>query len=144
MKTFEMTGFVKDGVLKLRNGKRAADEFLNWTDCEVTVTVEKQHATRSLDQNSLYFAGFVNPIAEYTGYSPRQIHAYLKGRFLPKQRIEIVDKKTGAVVDEVNLDQLTTTVLNKIEFGEYLSDIKDWVDETFHGAVHVGSNREAA
>ena len=125
MKTFEMTGFVKDGVLKLRNGKRAQDEFQNWRDCEVTVTVERQHATRSLDQNALYWSGFVNPVADYTGYSPKQIHALFKKMFLPKERIEIVDKRTGVVVDEQELEQLTTTVLNKVEFGEYLNDIKD-------------------
>lgn len=144
MKTFEMTGYVKDGVLKLRNGKKCADEFQNWRDCEVVVTVERQHATRTLDQNALYFAGYVNPFAEYTGYSPRQIHALFKKMFLPKQKIEIVDKKTGVVIDEQDLEQLTTTTLNKVEFGEYLNSIKDWVDETFHGAVTVGSNREAA
>lgn len=144
MKTFEMTGFVKDGVLKLRAAKRAEEEFKRWRDGEVIVTVERQHATRSLDQNALYFAGYVNPVADYTGYSPRQIHALFKKMFLPKQRIDIVDKKTGAVVEEVDLEQLTTTVLNKIEFSEYLNHIRDWVDETFHGTVSVGSNREAA
>lgn len=139
-----MTGFVKDGVLKLRNAKKCADEFQNWRDCEVVVTVERQHATRTLDQNALYFAGYVNPLADYTGYSPRQIHALFKKMFLPKERIEIVDKRTGVVVDEQDLEQLTTTTLNKVEFGEYLDSIKDWVDEMFHGAVTVGSNREAA
>lgn len=139
-----MTGCVKDGVLKLRNGKRAAEEFQNWTDCEVTVTVEKAHATRNLDQNALYWAGYVNPIADYTGNSAKWVHAYLKSKFLPKQRIEIVDKKTGVVVDEQDLAQLTTTELNKIEFGEYLNDIKEWADEEFHGAVTCGSKREAA
>lgn len=144
MKAFEISGFVAEGVLKLRNSKRAAEEFEAWPDCEVTVTVEKQHATRSVDQNALYFAGYVRPVADYTGYSMNQIHALFKRKFLPKQRIDVVDKKTGVVVETVDLDQITTTVLNKIEFGEYLNDIKDWVEETFHGTVHVGSNREAA
>jgi hypothetical protein len=144
VKAFEISGFIKDGVLKLRNAKTVAAEFDSWPDCEVTVTVEKAHATRSLDANALYWVGYVGPVAEYTGYSINQIHAYFKRRFLPKQRIEIVDKKTGAVVEETDLDQLTTTVLNKVEFGEYLNDIKDWVEETFHGTVTVGSNREAA
>lgn len=143
-KTFEITGVVKDGVLKLRSAAKVAAEFEHWPDCEVVLTVEKQHATRNVDQNALYWAGYVNPVAEYTGYSAKQIHAYFKKRFLPKQRIEIVDRKTGVVVDEQDLDQLTTTVLNKVEFGEYLNDIKDWTEETFHGAVTVGSNREHA
>lgn len=139
-----MTGFVKDGVLKLRNAKAVAAEFENWRDCEVTVTIERAHATRSVDQNALYWAGYVNPIAEYTGNSPKLVHAFLKNKFLPKERIEIVDRKSGVVLEETMLEALTTTTLNKVEFGEYLHEIEEWVIDTFHGAVEVGSNREAA
>lgn len=138
-----MSGVVADGVLKLRNAKAVAAEFQNWRDCDVTVTVERAHATRSLDQNALYWKAYVNPVVEYTGYSAKQIHALWKKMFLPKQRIEIVNQKTGVVFEE-DLEALSTTVLNKVEFGEYLDSIKDWVEETFRGAVSVGSNREHA
>lgn len=143
MKAFDVSGFVKDGVLKLRNAKQVAAEFESWPDCEVVGTFEKAHATRNLDQNALYWAGYVKPVADYTGYAPKQIHALFKKMFLPKQRIEIVDRKTGVTFEE-DLEALTTTVLNKIEFGEYLDDIKGWVEETFHGTVSVGTNREHA
>lgn len=144
MKTFEITGFVKDGVLKLRNAKAVAAEFEHWRDCECTVTVERKHATRGVLANSLYWAGYVNPVAEYTGYSPKQIHALWKKMFLPKEKIEIVDKRTGVVVAEQDLEALTTTTLTSNEFSEYLHEIAEWVQSTFHGAVTVGSNREAA
>lgn len=144
-KLFEGSAVKKDGKVRLRNGKA----FEAWSERlregqEVTVTFEPAHATRSKEQNALYFAGYVSPLADYCGVNPKWMHAYLKKRFLPKQRIEIVDKKTGAVVDEADLDQLTTTILNKIEFGDYLRDIEEWVIDEFHGNVTVGSNREAA
>lgn len=144
VKPFETTAVKTDGKVRFRNGKA----FEQWSERlregqEVLVTFEKAHATRSLDQNALYWAAFVNPVAEYTGYSAKQIHALFKKMFLPKQRIEIVDKNTGAVT-EVDLESLSTTPLNKLEFSAYLSEIKDWAENTFHGAVVVGSNREAA
>lgn len=141
-KPFEATAVKKDGRIRLRNQKafeafsaamREGQEFL--------VTFERAHATRSLDQNAVYWAGYVHPIAEYTGYTPKEVHAYLKRRFLPKQKIEIVDKRSGVVVDQVDLESLTTTTLNKVEFSEYLSEIKDFAESI---GVSVGSNREAA
>lgn len=145
-KEYTFTARIEDGRLKvgLRTLEWMREDLAHWQRCPVTITVEKQHATRSLDANALYWAGYVNPIAEYTGYAPKQIHALLKKMFLPKQKIEIVDKRTGVVVAEQDLEALTTTTLNNVEFSEYLNDIKDWTLETFHGAVTVGSNREAA
>lgn len=145
MKEYTFTARIEDGRLKvgLRTLEALRHSLAHWQRCPVTITVEKQHAIRNVDQNALYWAGYVNPVAEYTGYAPKQIHALFKKMFLPKERIEIVDKRTGVVTD-VDLDQLSTTQLNKIEFSDYLQEIREWVETTFHGAVVVGSNREAA
>ena len=144
-KSYTFAARIEDGRLKV--GLRALDAMrqalTHWQRCPVSITVEKEHARRNLDQNALYFAGYVRPVADYTGYTPKQIHRLFKKMFLPKERIEIVDTRTG-VVFETELEKLTTTTLTKIEFSEYLHEIKEWVDETFHGAVVVGSNREAA
>lgn len=145
MKPFVTSGLVEAGVLKALRNRKALDAWaVELHDAEIIVTFEKAHATRNVDQNALYWVGYVNPIAEYTGNSPKWVHAYLKSKFLPKQRITIVDKKTGVIVDECDLEQLTTTVLTKLEFSDYLSDIAEWVAEEFHGQVVVGSNRRAA
>jgi hypothetical protein len=143
LKPFETTAVKKDGKVRFRN----AGAFEKWSEMaregqEFIVTFEKAHATRSLDANALYWAGFVNPVSEYTGYTAKQIHALFKKMFLPKERIEIVDKRTGNVT-EVDLEQLSTTQLNVNEFSNYLSEIKEWVEQTFHGEVVVGSNRAA-
>lgn len=145
VKPFETTAVKKDGVVRFRH----AGEYKSWCERlregqEVMVVFEPAKATRSVLANSLYWAGYINPVAEYTGYSPNQIHALFKKMFLPKQRIEIVDKQTGVVVQEAELEQLTTTTLTNTEFSNYLHDIEEWVVDTFHGTVKVGSNREAA
>lgn len=142
-KAYTFTARIEEGRLKvgLRVLEAMRVALTHWQRCPVTITVEKQHATRSLDQNALYWVGYVNPLAEYTGYTPLEMHAYLKGRFLPKQRIEIVDKRTGVVVDEQELESLTTTKLDKIEFGEYLDNIKALAISL---GVVVGSRQEDA
>jgi hypothetical protein len=130
------TGRVTNGELRVRGFKRVPLK-----DGEVLVTIERAHAIRSPDQNALYWVGYVHPLAEYTGNSPKWMHAYLKARFLPKQRITIVDKRTGEVVDEVDLASLTTTALTVAEFSDYLHDIAEFA-HTLN--VRVGSDREAA
>jgi len=142
-KEIVLTGFVKSHELKLRHQKRLNDELRHWANCEVVVTIERLYATRGLGANALYWAGYVNPIADYTGLSTKIVHALLKQKFLPKQRIEIVDRKTGVVVDEVDLEALTTTTLTKVEFSDYLREIEEWVLDEFHGAVTVGSSEAA-
>ena len=140
MKEYVGTGVVKGGQLKVRNSKAIEAEFKTWRDCEVIIRVEKAHATRSADQNSLYWVAYVQPLSDHTGYTPLEMHAYLKQRFLPKQHLLIQDA-AGVVVDEADLDALTTTKLDKIEFGEYLHEIEAFA-QTLN--VTVGSNREAA
>lgn len=139
-KEFVATGTVQGGVLTLRNRRKLDQALKRWKDCEVVVTIEQAHATRSLEQNALYWVAYVNPLAEYTGYSAKWMHAYLKKRFLPSRRLLIQDKH-GVVVDERDIDALTTTTLNKVDFGEYLHAIEEFAMEL---GVTVGSNAEAA
>jgi hypothetical protein len=132
-----LTGRITAGKLKVRGWVPRFE----LRDGEVLVTIRRASATRSRLANALYWAGFVKPLSEYTGYSPNQVHAYLKQRFLPKQRIEIVDKHTGVVVDEQDLAQLTTTTLTHNEFSDFLHDVREFA-ETLN--VRVGSREDAA
>lgn len=111
--------------ISLRALERLREAVRHWRRCPVTITVAKQHATRSLDQNALYWVGYVDPIASYTGYTPLETHEYLKQRFLPRRRIVVADQ-AGVVVDEAEIAALTTTKLNKIEFGDYLREIENF------------------
>lgn len=142
---FVTTGRIERGQLKIRN-RRLLDRWATQQkDGEYTVTIQRAHATRSLEQNALYFAGYVNPLADHTGYSVQEMHAYLKARFLPAQKRRtktlLLQNRQGEVIDEHVIDLSTTTTLNKVEFSDYLSAIEVFAAEL---GVEVGSNREAA
>lgn len=145
--SFVTTGFIEAGEFKIRNGKAAkAWAATKRNGEEYTVTFERLHATRSVDQNSLYFAGYVKPLAEELGWTINDMHAYLKKRFLPASKrktktLLLHNKRTGEVVDEFELDLSTTTNLNKLEFSDYIRDIGIFAAEL---GVDVGSNRTAA
>lgn len=132
------TGRVEKGQLKIRGRKDLEKFFSRVRDCEVVVRIEKAHATRNADQNALYWAGYVQPLSEHTGYTPLEMHAYLKKRFLPTKQLLLQDAH-GAVVDETAIEALTTTTLNKVEFGNYLQEVEAFALSL---GVTVGSNRE--
>ena len=143
---FVTTAFKKGEEYRLRN-RPALDAWMKrQRDGEFTVTFERAHATRNLEQNALYHAGFVKPLADEFGWTTKDMHAYLKARFLPDHKrrtktLTLMNRRTGEVIDEIVIDASTTTMLNKVEFSEYLRDIQVWAAE--HN-VPVGSNREAA
>ena len=140
---FVTTGRIEKGELKVRN-RRSLDAWSKQQrDGEYTVTIERAHATRSLEQNKAYWAGFVKPLSEHTGYTPNELHAYLKSRFLPTHKRQtktlLLHNRQGEVIDEYEVDLSTTTTLNRVEFGEYLHDISVFAAEL---GVTVGSSRE--
>ena len=69
------------------------------------------------------------------------MHAYCKQRFLPKQLVVIMDRRTGEVIDQADLAHQTTTTLTTQEFSDYLHEIADFAETL---KVDVGSNRDAA
>lgn len=145
MTGFVTTGRVVDGKLKVRN----REMFEAWAHSQrngaVIITIERAHATRSLEANALYWIGYVRPLSEYTGYTPNEMHAYLKARFFPshKRRSKrlVLHNREGQVIDECDIDLSSTTTLTNVEFGDYLNDIREFAQSL---KVEVGSNREAA
>lgn len=117
---------VVGGRLKL-NRVRLAKMLKSKRDCEVVIVIERKHATRSLAQNAWYFGGVIAAISEYTGYTPEEIHEFCKAKFLPN-KVTMADKN-GEVVEEVVIGR-STTVLNKIQFGEYIEAIRQWAAES--------------
>ncbi|HXE82913.1 MAG TPA: hypothetical protein VN513_06255 [Gemmatimonadales bacterium] len=142
--TLVLTGCVTDQrKLKVRMRREVSQQLARWKPgTELTVTIERKRATRSLLANSLYWVGYVKPFSDYTGYPPDACHEFFKRKFLPTQRF-LVQDGDGVVLDEMEIAP-TTTTLNNVEFSEYLMRITDWTADTFHGAVIVGSNQEAA
>lgn len=145
-KPFITTAIVKDRKLQVRNREKLERWAQLEKDGEYTLTIERAHATRSLEQNALYFSGFVKPLADEFGWTLNDMHKYLKTRFLPlhKRKVKtltLVNRRNGEVIDEITVDLSSTTHLNKVEFSEYLRDIQVWATGL---GVDVGSNREAA
>lgn len=120
------------GRLKL-NRRRLAGLLKTRRDCELSIVIEKKHAVRSLAANAYYWSGVVGAIAEYTGYTPEEVHELLKAKFLPK-KLAIPDAN-GEVVTELIIGQ-STTKLNKLEFGEYIEAIRKWVGESLGLEIH--------
>ena len=79
-------------------------------DCVVEVRIRKWRTKRTSAQNRLYWM-WLGIISNDTGYDPDELHSTFKGMFLTDRT-----KKLPLV--------RSTTVLNKIEFGQYLDKIE--------------------
>lgn len=110
------------GVIRM-NAKRLAELLKGKRDCGLTVTIERQHATRSAAQNAWYWSGILVGLSERTGCTVDEMHEYCKRRFNAKRLI--LTNEHGEIVDEDRIGQ-TTTRLNKVTFGEYCEAIREW------------------
>lgn len=127
-------------ALKIRSLEHLSRGLAEMPDGEVLVTVSLPRATRSSRLNRLYWAGYVRPFSEHTGYTPMEVHEYFKQRFLSKHSKRLVIADThGEVRDEAEIGALTTKTLSETEFKDYLREIEALALEL---DIQVGSNRE--
>lgn len=127
------------GKLKIRDLQHFNTGLAAMRDGEVVVTIAHPKATRSTRLNKLYWAGYVAPFSEHTGYTPFEMHEYFKRRFLAShaRRLVIADVH-GEVKDDIEIPTLTTTSLTEQEFKDYLRDIEQLALDL---DISVGSNR---
>lgn len=78
------------------------------------VRIERQEPVRSTSQHRFYWV-YMGAIANETGHTPEEIHAWAKAKFLPKKFAKVLG-------EDVELTP-TTTTLSKLEFGELLERI---------------------
>ena len=109
----QFSGEVKDGKLTIRN-RRQFDEWIKTLKGEVRIAVERARGKRSNLQNNYYWL-CLNLISQETGNEANDLHRIFKARFLPRKSI-----KYGKQIYKI---PISTTALNKIEFGEYMSRI---------------------
>ena len=141
----ETTGRVTAGKLYMRRREAFQLAISRLRDCEVDISVERKHATRSLPANSYYWKVIVGTFSDYTGYTRKEMHDYFKRHFLPPSHapLELCIKDTkGLVVDTFKECNLTTTDLNKPKFYDYCEAIRLWSNETV--GVYIETPDEAS
>lgn len=129
MKEYVGAGVIEGGKLRVKHREAFEQSMRQFKDGEVSVTIARQSATRSEQQNRWYWGVVLKVLAEHTGYTVDEMHEYCKDRFNAKA-ITIVDAN-GEVKDEQRIGQ-TTTRLNKITFGEYCESIRMWAAADLH------------
>ena len=116
-----LSGCVQRGKLKVRGWTPT----LGLGDGEVTVTIAKRRATRSLAQNAFYWSVVLKALADHTGYTVDEMHELCKQRF--NAATLVLTDPDGVVVDEIRVAQ-STTGLTGLEFSEFLDQVRVWAE----------------
>lgn len=141
MKAFVTTARIDAGTIGIRHKSQLEAWAKQQKDGEYVIRIERLHATRSLEQNGAYWAAYVTPLSEHTGYSCEEIHEILKAKFIPK-RVAMQDGN-GVIVDEYVIGG-TTTTLDRVQFGEFLRAVEVWAATELGVILGVRSDRSAA
>jgi hypothetical protein len=122
----EVGGYIRSGLLEIRDPARFHRGLRSFRDGEVFVRVQRAYATRTARQNRYYWGVVIDLISEHTGHTPNETHEILKQMFLPKKTA--VQDRNGVIVAEFVLGG-TTTRLTTREFEIYLREIKQFALE---------------
>ena len=122
------SAFVKQGRLIIRN-RRVFDaqirQFREGAEVEIEVTIRQ--ATRSLHQSAWYWGVIVESISDHTGYTPDEVHEFLKMKFIPK-KLSVTDGN-GEIRDEFVIGG-STCKMNPSQFGEFCESIRRWAADS--------------
>ena len=134
-KAFCASGRVLAGTLYIRNKKEMDGAFRGWKDGEVTITIERAHATRSTAQNAYYWSVVIPRVQEAfkkegitAGDDPNLTNEVLKAQFMDPRLVN-EGRIRGFLSDTGLLIGTHTRDLNKLEFIEYLDRICDHAAE---------------
>lgn len=126
LEEYVSSGFVRDGVLQLRN-KRSFDRAMaQFRNGEVVVSIERRHAIRSQQQNRYWWGCVLRLLSEHTGYTVDELHEWAKAKFLPKALA--FSDGNGVVVDELVVGG-STRRLNRLQFGEFVETVRRFAAE---------------
>ena len=87
------------------------------------IAVRRLYANRSQQQNRYYWSVVVGHLSDYTGFTPDEMHDWLKMKFIPK-KLAVCDGN-GEVQGEFVLGG-STRKMNTVQFTEYVEAIRGW------------------
>lgn len=124
---YKHRGQVENGKLKIFNKDYLLKDIKTLDGKRVVLTIERAKKTRSLSQNSYYWAVVVPMVREGLvdrGYriSLEAAHEYLKSEFL---KVELVNEETGEILPSTGSTKEATTT----DFMAYIEDIQRWAAE---------------
>jgi hypothetical protein len=121
-------GEIVHGKLHVAPSMRSAmqEALLVWPDGPVTLTVEREVATRSVQANAYYWAVVLKALADHTGYTPDELHEICKVKFLPKD--VALKRGNGKVLAEFVIGG-STVRLSTVEFYDYVEQVRQWAFE---------------
>lgn len=127
-------GRIETGQIMIRRKDVMADVLSEWPDCEITITIERARATRSLQANAYYWAVVIDRISRRTGYSLNETHDILKQLFLPKDIC--IATGNGVILADFVIGGSTTS-LDGVAFYEYCEEIRRWALENFNPPIDI-------
>lgn len=117
---------LRSGVVTIANRRHLDESLKRWRDCDLTVTFERQHATRSKAQNDYYHSVVVARIAATWKRDVKATHEILKAVHLPHDLA--LRGENGTLMDGYVIGG-STRKLDKLRFIDYLESIVGWAAE---------------
>jgi len=90
---------------------------------ELEITVRRLYANRSIQQSRYYWGVVVALLSEYTGFTPDEMHDWLKMKFIPK-KLAVCDGN-GEVQGEFVMGG-STRKMTTAQFTDYIETIREW------------------
>jgi hypothetical protein len=108
--------------------RRRFDEAVSRLDdrWDYEIAVRRLYANRSQQQNRYYWGVVVEMLSEYTGFTPDEMHEWLKMKFIPK-KLAVCDGN-GEVDGEFVVGG-STRKMTPTQFEDYMRTIREWAAE---------------
>lgn len=105
--------------------RRRFDEAVSRLDdrWDYEIAVRRLYANRSQQANRFYWGVVVAVLSEYTGFTPDEMHDWLKMKFIPK-KLAVCDGN-GEVQGEFVMGG-STRKMNTAQFTDYIETIRAW------------------
>jgi hypothetical protein len=110
-------GKAKNGTLNLQCPDTFRKYLYSLNDKDVECIVRLPRKDRSIDENAYYWKIVVGLISEHTGYTPDEVHEFLKLKFLSK------------IIVMAGQDERiprSSTELSTLEWEKWMTEVREW------------------